>query len=91
MRSIEWDRIAFIRDRDGEAEAVDFARRTYKIYRQKLLEKRHVLNRRGMHDRKVHHATLPQYRRAFIESCLIFRWYIRTYENRCLQAPGNRV
>jgi hypothetical protein len=73
-------RLGFIEGRDGKAAAVAFARRTYDKYRECLLLKRHVLRARGEHDKKPHHATFPEYRRGFIESCLEFRRYLREHK-----------
>ena len=75
----EQSRLAFIEQRDGRAGVEDFARRTYSKYRECLLLKRRVLDARGMHDKKVHHATVADYRRGFVESCLVFRRYLRTF------------
>jgi hypothetical protein len=72
----EEDRLRFIEGRDGKAAAVDFARRTYRQYRECLLLKRRVLDTRGQKDRKPHHATLPEYRCGFVESCVAFRRYL---------------
>lgn len=74
---IEAFRITFLEQRDGREAALDFAKRTYLKYRECLLLKRHVLDRRGMRDKKAHHATFPEYRRGFIESCLVFRRFLR--------------
>lgn len=73
---LEEQRLAFVGKRDGFGEALDFAFKTYKIYRACLLLKRSVLDRKGMQDKKPHHATFPQYRRGFIESCCVFRKFI---------------
>ena len=64
----ERDRLNFIEARDGSA--ADFARRTLGIYRE-------CLRQDGKKSRKFHHASLPQYRRSFILSCLEFRKYLR--------------
>lgn len=65
-RHSELHRLVFIAQRDGLHAAVDFARRTLKLYRT-------CLRLRGHNGTKRHHATLPQYRRGFVESCLVFR------------------
>jgi hypothetical protein len=75
--SAELDRLAFIAKRDGEAAAVDFATRTLAKYRECLLLKRRVLDARGEFDRKPHHATFPDFRRRFVDSCVTFRGFIR--------------
>jgi hypothetical protein len=66
----EATRLQFYIERDGPAGALAFARITYRTYRSALMQSR----KRGFN--KVHHATLPEYRRAFIESCITFRHYI---------------
>lgn len=71
----EVTRLLFIERRDGYLAALEFAKRTYKTYRKCLLLKRRVLDARGMRDKDPHHATFPQYRRGFIESCVAFRRY----------------
>lgn len=58
----ELDRLWFISTRDGEPAAVEFAERTLRTYRKAVLHS----NKRG-HPRP-HHASLPEYRRGFIES-----------------------
>jgi len=73
----EENRLRFIERRDGKAAAIAFVRRTYGQYRECLLLKRRVLDTRGENDRKPHHATLPEYRRGFVESCIVFRAYLR--------------
>ncbi|OGA77750.1 MAG: hypothetical protein A3G81_29655 [Betaproteobacteria bacterium RIFCSPLOWO2_12_FULL_65_14] len=73
----EENRLRFIEGRDGKAAAIAFARRTYGQYRECLLLKRRVLDARGQKDRKPHHATFPEYRRGFVESCIVFRRYLR--------------
>jgi len=67
---MEQDRLAFIESRDGKDGALDFARRTLAIYRKAVLTSR----KRGY--KKPHHASIPEYRRGFIESCCAFRAYI---------------
>lgn len=58
----EIDRLRFISIRDGRQAAINFAERTLSIYRAAVLHS----NKRG-HPRP-HHASLPEYRRGFIES-----------------------
>lgn len=67
----EQQRLQFITERDGIDGAVDFARRTLKIYRTAVLRSR----KRG-HD-KPHHASIPEYRRKFIESYCAFKKFIK--------------
>lgn len=67
----EWARIAFLEDRDGKVAALEFCARTYAKYRE-------CIPKDGKPGRKFHHASLPQYRRGFLESCLAFRSYLRS-------------
>ncbi len=66
----EKDRLRFIEERDGQNAALVFARRTYAIYRE-------CLGFDGKNNRKFHHASIAAYRKSFIESCLVFRKYLR--------------
>ena len=66
----EEDRIKFMLERDGAEAAMDFIKRTYATYRKALMQSR----KRGY--TKPHHASLPEYRCSFIESCVVFRKYI---------------
>jgi len=68
----EIDRLTFLEDRDGYEEALDFAKRTYKSYRKALMCSR----KRGV--KKVHHASIPEFRPFFIGSCVVFRRFIYT-------------
>ncbi len=74
----EENRIEFIETRDGLEAALQFARQTVFVYRTCLLRSR----KRG-YDRP-HHASLPEYRRSFIESYVYLKHYIRqhTYVNK---------
>ena len=63
----EQERINFIIQRDGIEGAVDFCKRTMKIYRTAVLRSR----KRG-HD-KPHHASIPEFRRRFITSYCAFK------------------
>lgn len=63
----EQARLQFIVARDGLAAARKWAKRTAKIYRSAVLTSR----KRGFD--KPHHASLPEYRRGFIESYLEFK------------------
>lgn len=67
----EQERLSFIEQRDGKDAAIQFAIQTYRIYRLALNQSR----RRGHN--KPHHASIPEYRRGFVMSCLSFREYIR--------------
>ena len=64
----ECNRILFVEKRDGVAEAIQFAKRTLRIYRAAVKK-----NRRGI--RSGYGST---YRRSLVLSCLVFRSYIRT-------------
>lgn len=70
MGSVEWNRILFVQERDGMDASREFVKRTYAKYRE-------CLRLDGKRGRKFHHASLPQYRRGFVESCLTFREYLR--------------
>lgn len=65
----EEKRIAFIEERDGHEAAYAFVVQTYKIYKKALMLSR----KRGCP--RPHFASLPEYRRGFIESCVAFRKY----------------
>lgn len=67
----EKNRLSFIENRDGKEAAKEFAQRTLDKYRE-------CLRMDGRNGRKFHHASLPQFRRGFVESCLEFRRYLRT-------------
>lgn len=66
----EGQRLAFIEASDGLSAAVEFAQRTLRIYRRAVLTSR----KRG--HVKPHHASIPQYRREFIESYCAFKRYL---------------
>ena len=68
--SAEHSRIAFVEQRDGKEAAIAFAKQTYRIYRTA------VLSSRKRKATKVHFASLPEYKRSFIESCTVFRQYL---------------
>lgn len=53
-------------------EGLAFARQTLNVYRK-------ALRLKGCNGERLHHASLPQYRRGFIESCLVFRRFIREF------------
>ncbi len=60
--SDEHGRIQFLLRRDGLASTLEWVDRTIKIYRQAVLNKNH-------------HASLPEYRRKFIQAyCDFKRW-----------------
>lgn len=67
----EFDRLTFIEARDGKDAAIEFAQRTLTIYRRSLLQSR----KRGFV--KPHHASIPEYRQSFIESCIEFKQYLK--------------
>lgn len=69
----EQSRIAFIEQRDGIRAAHAFVVQTYKMYRRALMMSR---KRKSTN---VHFASLPEYRRGFIESCVVFRAYKQRY------------
>lgn len=66
----EQKRLAFIEGRDGKEAAIAFAKQTYRNYRKA------VLTSRKRKAPKIHYASLPEYRRSFIESCAVFRQYL---------------
>lgn len=68
--SSEQDRLAYIETHSGKEELDRFVRATYPVYRCSLMQSR----KRG--HQKPHHASLPEYRRSFIESCVEFRKYM---------------
>ncbi|MHB8409968.1 MAG: hypothetical protein ACYDHY_18105 [Acidiferrobacterales bacterium] len=72
----EQNRLDFIEQRDGRDAAVVFALRTLRTYRKAVLAKRHS---------RRHHASLPEYRRSFIESYVAFKRYVAT--SSALKAP----
>lgn len=63
----ECNRLAFVRNRDGTA--TDFAKQIVSQYRKAVLTSR----KRGY--AKPSHASLPEYRRGFIESYLVAKRY----------------
>ena len=67
MSVAEQRRFEFLVERDGMASAIESSEQTYKIYRAALMQSR----KRG--HTKPHHATLPEYRRSYIESCAYIR------------------
>ncbi len=68
----EKQRLGFVENRDGIAGAIAFARQCRSQYRKAVLASR----KRGL--TKPSHASLPEYRRGFIESYLAFKRYIET-------------
>lgn len=70
MKTTESHRLEFIEGRDGKDAALAFARRTLAIYRKCVLR-----SRKRCFD-KPHHASLPEYRRGFIESYCAFKSYL---------------
>lgn len=67
----EFERLAFVTHRDGPEAALAFARQTLFVYRTCLFRSR----KRGFSF--PHHASLPEYRRAFVQSCLELRNYLK--------------
>lgn len=63
-------RIAFLEQRDGKDGALEFAKRTIHIYRKAVLTSR----KKGFG--KPNHASLPEYRRSFIESYKFLKGYV---------------
>lgn len=70
FRMAEDLRLAFVENRDGVDGAVNFAKRAMSQYRKA------VLNSRKRGSVKPSHASLPEYRRGFIESYLAFKKYV---------------
>lgn len=71
MYGVENERLNFVIQRDGMTEAIDYAKRTLKVYRTALFRSR----KHGFS--QPHHASIPEYRRLFVMSCLAFRKFIR--------------
>jgi hypothetical protein len=59
----ERDRLAFIEQRDGKEAAIDFARRTLKLYKQALIKPKHTFIR--------------PIRLSLHESVRFFKYYLR--------------
>jgi hypothetical protein len=70
--SIETNRLLFLEQRDGKEGALAFAIATCSTYRIAVLQNK----KRKVH--KVHFASLPDYRKGFIESYVAFKRYINT-------------
>lgn len=68
----EEQRLAFLEARDGIDGAVEFAQRTMRQYRSAVLRSR----KRGYITARISHASLPEYRRGFIESYLVLKQYV---------------
>lgn len=73
----EQQRIQFMINRDGIDAAVDFARRTMVSYRKAVL--RSYKRGYGPKSQKgnIHFASIPEYRRKFIESYCAFKKFIK--------------
>lgn len=69
----EFERLHFVEQRDGLAGALAFARQTMVIYRKAVM-----LSRKRGHE-KPHFASLPEYRRQFIESYLVFKRFVAEF------------
>jgi len=70
----EHQRLRFVEQRDGLAGALAFAKQTRAVYRTCVLRSR----KRGFTN--PHHASLAEYRRAFIESYLVLKHFIAYHE-----------
>lgn len=81
----EQHRLAFLETRDGVEGALEFAKRTYAIYRSALKMSR---KRKSP---KIHFASTPEYRRSYVESCLVFRAYIREHKHDVFHADVQLV
>jgi hypothetical protein len=62
-------------------QAIAFARQTVKVYRTCVLQN-------GRNGKKLHHASLPQYRRGFIESYLVLKRFYRFSRDGDLDGTG---
>ena len=71
----EEERLSFTEKRDGIDGAVAFAKQSMAVYRTCVLRSR----KRGFD--RPHHASLPEYRRGFIESYLAFKRYVAMNTN----------
>ena len=60
IMAAEHKRIEFIRNRDGNDAAIEFAKRTLKTYRKAMFDKRS-------------HASLKEYKLEFLLSCVVFK------------------
>lgn len=75
----EKQRLDFIIERDGLAEAVAFAKRTMVIYRKCVLQSQKKLNATPKHLRKFdkpHYASFREFRRKFIQSYCDFKRFV---------------
>lgn len=68
--NIETNRLNFVVNRDGLSNAVLFAKQSIQMYRTSVLLSR----KRGYTN--PHHASLPHYRRGFIESYCAFKRFV---------------
>lgn len=66
----EHARLAFVAARDGEAGAIAFARQGMLVYRKALAERNRAGYRAGYG---------LAYRRELVESCLVYRRYLRNH------------
>lgn len=82
MEGIEDSRLAFIESSQGKDAALDFAKRTMRIYRKCVLQSYKIYNLNPHRTVKPHHASFPQYRRGFIESYCAFKKYIKEHDNQ---------
>ena len=74
-------RLAFMEMKHGKNEALAFAERAMRQYRKAVIRSR----KRGY--KNPHYASLPEYRRRFIESYCAFKQYLS--KNRPGPAPGD--
>jgi len=74
---MESDRFQFVVDRDGREAALVFAETTYKSYRLAVLRN----GKRTLPEKAIghlHYASLPEYKRTFIESYLYLKKQVLT-------------
>lgn len=73
----EEQRLAFLEARDGIDGAVEFAQRTMRQYRGAVLRSRkRGYSNAGPGTARISHASLPEYRRGFIESYMVLKRYV---------------
>lgn len=80
----EKERLEMIEHKSGVHAAVEFAQRTMGLYRTCVLRSR----KRGFD--KPHHASIPEYRRGFIESYLAFKHYIKAHNVKLTVCPTTK-
>jgi hypothetical protein len=81
----EKSRLEFLEARDGREGAMEFALRSYEIYKRLLLNAKLPSKNRASdatHNfQRGGYTRDPDFRKGFIRSCLSFREYIRKYRN----------